>query len=393
MANKRNLNWQRTTRLKKFGLIFIGWLCLYTNAIALPFGIYDARTMAMGGVGVATGARAAAFNNPALLSTADEVHEWFLLLPTVGKQLDDTDELKDSLANFKQAADTLDASPGIANENAVRASLNAIDGNQYREASNTAFMLAIPSRILSGAVFLNSYEISNVQPTIDPADVASPSSPYNSTLAHRGIRIVENGVSAAKALDAESGWMENMAIGFNAKFLLIETSGYTESLRTADVEIDNSLGVNSSQFAIDIGAFKEIGVWKIGLVVKNLIPGSYDYGVSNDVFKIEPQARAGFAYQSRRSILEFNIDLTKNQPVGFDTASQIAAIGWEWYPWRSFAFRAGYNKNLIEPDTGSSTSGSVSAGIGLLYSGVHFDVAGYTGDEGDGISAQLGLQF
>ncbi len=384
--NKQKFNWQQTTWLKNFGLILIGWFCLYTNAIALPFGIYDARTMAMGGVGVATGARTAAFNNPALLTTADEVHEWFLLLPTVGKQLDDTDDLKDNLANFKQAADI----PDVA---AIQKNLAAIKSSQYRETKNIAFMLAIPSRILSGAVFLNSYEISNVQPFIDPNDQAAPADPYSSTLSHRGVRIVENGVSAAKALDAESGWMENMAIGFNAKFLLIETYDYTEPLRTADVEIDNNQGINGSQFAIDLGVFKEIGVWKIGLVAKNLIPGSYNYGQTNDKFKIEPQLRAGFAYQSRRSILEFNIDLTKNQPVGFDTASQIAAIGWEWQPWRGFALRAGYNKNLVEPDTGSSTSGTVSAGIGLLYSGFHFDVAGYTGDEGDGISAQLGLQF
>ncbi len=347
--------------------------------------------MAMGGVGVATGARTAAFNNPALLTTADEVHEWFLLLPTVSQQLDDTDDLKDNLANFKQAANTLDASPGPANEAAVQASLNAIDGSQYRETNNVAFMLAIPSRILSGAVFLNSYEISNVQPIIGGDDLTIPT--YASTFAHRGVRIVENGVSAAKNLDSKSKWLNNLSIGFSVKFLLIETYGYTESIRTADVEINTSQGNNRAQFAIDAGIFKEFGVWKVGMVAKNLLPGNYDYGTTNEEFKIEPQLRAGFAYQSRRTTVEFNIDLTKNDPVGFDTASQIAAVGWEWHPWRSFALRAGYNKNLIEPDTGSSTSGSISAGIGLLYSGIHFDVAGYTGDEGDGISAQLGLQF
>lgn len=376
-----------------FILVSVGWLCLHTNANALPFGIYDARTMAMGGVGVATGARTAAFNNPALLTTADEVHEWFLLLPTVGRQLDDSDDLKDNLDNFKQAADTLGVSPGLANENAVQASLNAINGSQYRETKNIAFMLAIPSRILSGAVFLNSYEISNVQPIIGGDNLAGLPPTYNSTLAHRGVRIVENGVSAAKVLDSKSEWLDNLSIGFNAKFLLVKTYGYTEEILLADVEVDTNQGNSTAQFAIDMGAFKEFGVWKIGLVAKNLLPGSYKYGATNDEFKIEPQVRAGFAYQNRRSILEFNIDLTKNQPVGFDTASQIAAIGWEWRPWRSFALRAGYNKNMVEPETGSGSSGTISAGAGLLYSGIHFDIAGYTGDEGGGLSAQLGLQF
>ncbi len=391
--NKRIFIWRLATQLKYFSLVLIGWFFLHTNALALPFGTYDARTMAMGGVGVATGVRTAAFNNPALLTTADEVHEWFLLLPTVGRQLDDSDNLKGSLANFKQAADTLEITNNAANQSVVQATLDAINSSQYRETRNIAFMLAIPSRILSGAIFLNSYEISNVQSVIGGDNLSVLPPTYNSILAHRGVRIVENGVSAAKAFDAESGWMENMAIGFSAKFLLIETYGYTESIRTADVKTDNSQGNNTAQFAIDIGAFKEIGVWKIGLVAKNLIPGSYDYGITDDKFKIEPQVRVGFAYQSRRSILEFNIDLTKNQPVGFDAASQIAALGWEWYPSRSFALRTGYNRNLVEPETGSISSGSVSAGIGLLYSGVHFDIAGYTGDDGNGISAQLGLQF
>lgn len=386
------MNKQFTSWCRRLSLIGFGCLILNTNAVALPFGVFDARTMAMGGVGVATGARNAAFNNPALLTTADEIHEWFLLLPTVGHQLDDTDELKDNLSNFKQAADTLDLANNPTNRNAVQTILNDINDSQYRETKNIAVMLAIPSRILSGAVFLNSYEISNVKPTIGGDNLLAPPT-YSSTLAHRGVRIIENGVSAAKVMEAEKGWMENLAIGFSAKLLLIETYGYTEALRSAEVKIDNSIGNNSAQFAIDVGAFKEFGVWKTGLVIKNLIPGSYDYGATSDEFKIEPQVRAGFAYQSRRSTLEVNVDLTKNQPVGFDIASQIAAIGWEWYPWRSFALRAGYNKNLVEPETGNSSSGSASLGIGLLYGGVYFDIAGYTGDEGDGISGQLGLQF
>ncbi|MCK4585703.1 MAG: conjugal transfer protein TraF, partial [Gammaproteobacteria bacterium] len=274
--NKLYFNRHQLTRLRNFSLICLGWFCLHTNALALPFGVYDARTMAMGGVGVATGARNAVFNNPALLTTAEEIHEWSLTLPTVGRQLDDTDELKDNFDNFKRAANVLDATNNLANQNAVQATLDAIDGSQYRKTNNVAFMLAIPSRILSGAVFLNSYEISNVQPIIGGDDLTIPT--YNSTLAHRGVRIIENGVSAAKILDAESGWMENMAIGFSAKFLLIKTYGYTEALGTADLDINGATGSNGSQFAIDVGALKEFGVWKVALVAKNILPGKYTYG-------------------------------------------------------------------------------------------------------------------
>ena len=123
-------------------------------------------------------------------------------------------------------------------------------------------------------------------------------------------------------------------------------------------------------------------------MAKNIVPGNYKYGDSGDVFKIEPQLRAGFAYQSRYSVLELDIDLLENDPVGFGSASQIAALGWEWQVWQWLTLRAGYNQNL----TGNEASYG-SAGIGLLISTLQIDVAAYSGDESEGVSAQLGLQF
>lgn len=371
--------------------LHLGWpfallltLCTQT-ATAVPFGVFDARTMAMGGVGVASGPQFAVFNNPALLATADEVHEWFLLAPTLSRQLGDPDNVEDSLSAFQQAADTLDGNNNAANQAAVQQQLNALDGNLYSSSRNSAFVLAIPSRILSGAAFFNVYEATTAQPMIGGDNLAAPS--YASTLAQRGLRIVENGVAAAKMLNG-SGWMRNLTVGFSAKFLLVSGYGYADPLRSADVDINRTGSKNGGQFIFDIGVLKEFGVWKMGLVAKNIVPGNYQYGDSGDVFKIEPQLRAGFAYQSRYSVLELDIDLLKNDPIGFGSASQIAALGWEWQAWQWLTLRAGYNQNL----TGNEASYG-SAGIGLLISTLQIDVAAYSGDESEGISAQLGLQF
>ncbi len=359
-------------------------LCTQT-ATAVPFGVFDARTMAMGGVGVASGPQFAVFNNPALLATADEIHEWFLLAPTLSRQQGDPDNVEDSLSAFQQAADTLDGNNNAANRAAIQQQLNALDGGLYSTSRNSAFVLAIPSRILSGAAFFNIYEASTAQPMIGGDNLATPS--YSSTLAQRGLRIVENGVAAAKVLNG-SGWMQNLTVGFSAKLLLVSGYGYADPLRSADIDINRTGGKSKGQFIFDIGVLKEFGVWKMGLVAKNIVPGNYKYGDSGDVFKIEPQLRAGFAYQSRYSVLELDIDLLKNDPVGFGSASQIAALGWEWQAWQWLILRAGYNQNL----TGNKATYG-SAGIGLLISTLQIDAAAYSGNEGEGVSAQLGLQF
>lgn len=365
-------------------------LCLgfvSSAAMAVPFGMYDARSMAMDGVGVATGARFAAFNNPALLTTADEIHEWFLLAPTISQQINDPDQVEDELLAFQRAANVLDGAPGPVNQSAVQARLNGLDGSLYQRSGSMAGMLVIPSRILSGAAFFNVYEVATAKPLIGGDNLSLPT--YSSTLAQRGLRVAENGIAAAKVLNVNKGWMRNVAVGISAKFLLVEAYGYDDPLRSAEVKIDRAGRKVGSQFTFDVGMLKEVGVWKFALVAKNIAPGSYGYGSSGDEFKIEPQLRAGFAYQSRHSIVELDIDVTENDPVGFALPSQIAAIGWEWQAWRWLAFRAGYQQNLTGDEAGYG-----ALGLGMIFSEmVHLDIAGFAGEEGEGVSAQLGLQF
>jgi hypothetical protein len=362
---------------------------LAPSAYALPFGAFDARTLAMGGVGVATGSRYASFNNPALLTTADEIHEWFLLAPTVGRQLSDPNKVEDGLSAFQDAADTLQASATPANANAVQARLNDLAEGSYQYGHNGALMLAIPSRILSGAAFVNVYGYTSAQPVIGGDDLSDPANPiYNSTLQMRGVRVLENGFAAAKPLEVEKGWLQDVAIGFSAKFLLVEGYGYSDPLRQATVDIDRVGRQNGAQFNFDLGILKEIGVWKLALTAKNVVPGNYQFGSSGDKFRVEPQWRAGFAYKSRRSVLELDADLTENDPLGAFSPTRIVALGWEWEPWRWLTLRAGFNQNLV----GSEASYG-SLGLGFLMGAVYLDVAGYSGDEGDGVAAQLGLQF
>ncbi len=366
----------------------LGLLASAGTTQAQPFGVFDVRAAGMGGVGVATGARYATFNNPALLTTAEERHEWFLMAPGVGRQRGDPDELKDNLAAFQQAAETLDASPTNANRDTVQARLDAMDGAIYREGGNSAILLAIPSRLLSGAAYIHVYDWANARASIAGDDLSDPGNPqYASRIEHRGARVLENGVTAAKSLNG-AGWRRQLAVGFNVKFLFVEGYGYSEDIRTADTGIDRNQYSSGSVFNLDVGVLKEFGVWKMGLMAKNLLSGSFEYGATGDYFDIAPQLRAGLAYQSRRTVLELNLDLMRNQAAGFDAATQMLALGAEYKPWRWLALRSGYQQNLAGTQVGTA-----SLGMGLAVGFLSFDIAGSYSEEQTGAHAQLGFQF
>jgi hypothetical protein len=120
--------------------------------------------------------------------------------------------------------------------------------------------LAIPSRILSGAAFFNVYQASTAQPMIESEDLTAAPVSYASTLAQRGFRVTENGIAAAQTMEADKGWMKDLALGVSAKFLLVEAYGYADPLRSADVDISRVGRKTGSQFALDIGVLKEVGV-------------------------------------------------------------------------------------------------------------------------------------
>jgi len=340
----------------------LGLLASAGLAQAQPFGVFDVRAAGMGGVGVATGARYATFNNPALLTTTDEQREWFLMAPGIGRQRGDPDDLKDDLAAFKQTANTLDASPTIANRDAALASLNAMGGDIYRESGNSAILLAIPSRLLSGAAYIHIYDWANARASIAGDNLSDLTNPQYAS--------------------------RQLAVGINVKFLFIEGYGYSEDIRNAKTRIDRNQYSSSAAFNLDIGVLKEFGVWKLGLMAKNLLSGSYEYGDTGDYFDIAPQLRAGFAYQSRRTVFELDLDLMRNQAAGFDSVTQMAALGVEFKPWRWLALRSGYQQNLVGTQVGTA-----SLGLGAAFGLLTLDIAVSHSEEQDGAHAQLGFQF
>ncbi|KPJ91644.1 MAG: hypothetical protein AMJ55_11340 [Gammaproteobacteria bacterium SG8_15] len=300
-------------------------LLLSGHATAMEFPLFDARSAALGGVSIAHNISNAAFYNPALAALEPENFDWYLLAPSIGE----------------------------------------------------AMQLTIPSPSLGGSLYVADYEYQTAKVTTDNTAT---------NLAHRSLEVFEIGFSAAQLQDIL--WMESILVGVTGKISLFKSYAYSEPIANASLELDSDQANNDSELNLDIGFSKEYGVWKTALVLKNIFSQENNLGNTSESYSIGPQIRAGFAYQSRRSLIEFDIDLLKNQGIGFESDSMYAAVGWEWRMFPAFFLRLGYKQNMV-----GDTQGVASGGLGLQLWGLQLDAAASADEDGEGIYMHAAWEF
>lgn len=336
---------------------FFMLLLLCHQAVATDFPMLDARTAGLAGVSVANSISNAAFYNPALAALEPERYEWYLLAPSVGEFISDPANIETTLEQSGDVADIIN--------------------QEYQKYAYQAIQLTIPSPKLAGSLYVAQYEYVT-------AKVLDESGSTN--LVNQSLEVQELGFSAAQLQDIL--WMENVLVGITGKISLYKSYAYSEPIATASLELDDSQAVRDSELNMDIGFSKEYGVWKTAIVFKNLFSQDNQLGNSTETFSTGPKIRAGFAYQSRRSLIEFDIDLLKNEGVGFESDTMFAALGWEWHMFRAFSLRLGYRQNMV-----GDNQAMVTGGIGLQIWALQLDAAASADDEGEGVYMQAAWEF
>ena len=145
-------------------------------------------------------------------------------------------------------------------------------------------------------------------------------------------------------------------------FLNDNTSGDDATFDINDVKTHNS-------FNADIGISKLLTEnWKTGLVIKNLIPQSFDTPNGLSEIKISPAVRVGASYQNEWVSAAADLDLTENEAMGGGSNTRYLALGAEFDAWL-LKLRAGYRANL------SNGSAVPSLGLGLYLVGLNIDFA------------------
>lgn len=429
------------TRLyKQFGRGRIAVICLSVTlatpaAAGTSYGIYDARTLAMGGASVASANNDnAQFYNSALLAFNDEIEEktqdgrflFPILVPQVSESAITLEDLAqdDPRQNITRAINAFNAAPDAVNARAVLAqteNLNAaladVDGEDL--SSDIYFGMAVsePGKFHGAGFFFGTRLVAGGLTTVTESDRAilddyrealtfvssggsqgeehpelfdanggliDPGNTFDSSVSAAGVLITEAGVAMSRQLNI---FGQAFAAGFSFKVQRIDAFEDVETVADDRVDVDRNRQYNRG-VNFDIGLVKELGEhWRIGVAVKDILPNNYDTALGTPI-RLRPRARLGAAYQTDKLQVAVDVDVSSNEPLGNESRTQEAALGIEWHLQTPLKLRAGYRY-----DFQGNRDGVASLGIGTIWKRLAIDVAYAAGSDARALALQLGYVF
>jgi hypothetical protein len=375
----------------------------YPSSVSAAQQYFQARNDAMGGTGVAsTHYLSAPLSNPALLARFSRSDDIGILLPAVGLQVADEEEMFDGINNVIDLADELDqyssntfASRAVANQLADE--LETLDGNQAPVQLGLAAVIAIPGRYISFALFSNSYLDLQVETDVDEDDLSAlrginPTGrdELTSQIMVQGAGVTDLGISLASKFILGT---TPVYIGVSPKLQAIGLYNYTDSIsdfNASDLEQDENID-DSVEFNLDAGFVVEPNEhFTFGLSAKNLIEHEISSLDKSVRYQVKPHITTGFALHSDWFTAALDIDVTQTRSFSNSEPSKYARVGAEMDAGGWVQLRAGYRHDLEE-----NTNNQVTFGVGLSpFEAVNLDLTGMLGDEGNyGVVAQTSFTF
>lgn len=401
------------------------------NTYALPFGTFDARSLAMGGTGVASAtSENAGYFNPALMAQyklpKEKGKNSRFIFPIISLLFSEKiDEVKDvEKENYNQklsdAVNNFNAAPqdlfNVSSD--LQSELDNISSNPVFAEGNVALVVGIAGEFEGGAIIINRRIAAEgaLNYTANDRDLLNAYIEESTYVANGGIgtlhpELYDNGQLRNITGDLTSEVISiavvivELSMSVSKRLRLFGTSimlGVTPKLMqvttydaTTDAQADYSFVFEKNENDFSLNA--DIGVavnyskkWTAGLVVKNIKKRDYRTELDN-VISFKPQVRAGIAYKDKsRGRYGLDIDLLKNDPLNYGDSTQVLGMGGEW-KWRWSQIRAGLNKNL----TGTGDNRAVLYTIGL-----HADLSNkfidftYAGNgKQTGVAFQIGSKF
>jgi hypothetical protein len=218
----------------------------------------------------------------------------------------------------------------------------------------------------------------------DTVDV-DPNEDLDSRVLARGIAVREIGLTFAREL----GLGLPVAVGITPKLQEVTTFDYVAVIDDAeldDFDVDQYTREDSS-FNFDMGARWAFGPVSAGMSIRNVIAQQYATAQGEPI-TVEPQARAGLAYDAGWLRLASDFDVTRNASSGFGDDSRFASLGATIDILGWVQLRGGYRVNTV---TGGRDT--VSAGVGLApFRALRFEV-GVARSGNDEIGGSAGLRF
>ncbi len=356
-----------------------------SNVHALPYGFFDARSVAMGNVSVATGGiTTAALSNPGMLSVNENNDRYALLLPAIGAQFIDDGNVRDLVDEFQEinggGATSVIRQSEILTELDGASLIAAVIPNVAFVSSGENFTWGITARanvvVSAGLTNVNIPSVTNL--TLPDATVTA-----------LGVTIAEIGVPLGT--DFSFAGMQ-VSVGVTPRFVQVDAIDFNESIVTVDVE-----DIKDEDFE-DLGSFTTfdagitlnvIDTLRVGLVAKNLLEETKTTSNGTEI-DFDTHLRIGAAFDAGFMTLAADMDLTERDPIGFENPSKSLALGAEFDAFSVMQLRLGYQSNLASDSTDPDL---FSVGLGF-WLGFNLDVALVAGDDSSyGVFMQTGFHF
>lgn len=381
----------------------------------------DARSVAMGGTGVASASYlTASFYNPALVAHYSQTDDFGVLLPAVGISIHDPDDLNQKVEDFQDVNDELEMAINNSGGSPVsdalvndwKAALMAMDEGKLKADISVGAVVAVPNRYLSMSLFTQAQVVSLAQANIDPDDLAgvdgsNPPDLDNLQSDVLGIAggIVDVGLTMGKSFELPIVALpeQKLSVGISPKIqqlIAVSFQNTVSQFDNSDFEFENEYQ-DDTAFNLDIGlAYQPIPTVTLGFSGRNLFkqaletntpesPAGQPGKFTSKTLLVEPKYTLGAAYSNSWFTAAADVDLTEQKYFKeFDLATQYARLGMELNGWDWVQFRAGYSLSLTD-----SAEDTMSAGIGLSPFGVvAVDLAlQYGQDNNYGAALQFGF--
>lgn len=434
-------------KLFKFSVVSIAVSFIVANQAGAANTWTEARGDAMGGTGVASAHYGSGvLMNPALLAKANPDDNVTVILPTVGAQITDKDNLQDEIDtindkinHYDDVISNLDAGQIIANpigsvnqfQGAAKDladELDYLNGKTARASAGVGMAVSVPNDVLSVAFVAKGYAHARVSSSIDQQDVDYLRGIQNSTLraaevavdaaingtdeitknlnstaSGKAAIVSDYGIAVARQFDLGG---VPVSLGVTPKLQKTWLYNYTTSIYDYDSNDFNSSRYRNDDtgFNVDVGVAADFGEnWTVGLSGQNLMSrdiDTKDIRIRNgrtgeevsykDTYQIRPLVTAGVAWHTDLVTLSADGDLTETKGFKSEDTSQYVGVGAEVTPLSWLAVRAGFRGDVKGNDSNVFTGG-----LGFApFNTVHVDLTGIYGeDETWGAGAQLTMTF
>lgn len=370
-------------------LIAAGLIAAIPYASASSNG-FDARSSAMGGVGVASAHFGAApLTNPALLATSREQDKISLIAPSIGAQASDPANLIDGFDDVTTAWDNLENALGSGNEAEAAGKLADTVAGLAGEHANAnlglSMVLAVPDDELPVALSVNSWAKGHARALVSQSDldylddvakgIIIPGKDDLDKLTSRAegmaALVTEYGVTVAHPFTL--GELP-VGVGITPKIQRIETWNYNVAINNYDSSDlrDGNWQHQTMSANIDAGFFASVTPeWIVALSAQNLFENKVKTREINGyqpAFIIRPELTAGTAWNNERVTLSADIDLTPVSNFQYVDKNQYAAFGAELRAADWVQLRAGYRLDMRGNDRRVVTGGvGLSAGEAMQF--------------------------